>query len=136
MEWTKEQLEFLGVESIDDAKSSLEELRAARQKDEDEQHSQFTSEFSEKQRDVLSQWFGDSKRDQLNALKLLRELGLTKPAEKKQTVVPFSAPKSASVSQIDHAAKHAELKKVNPIQAAAYFAAHSREIMLQKGHAK
>jgi hypothetical protein len=130
--FSPEHLAFLGVESIDEAKSILESARESRQKAEDEEHAQLTSAFDEKQRAALSVWFGSEKKDQVNALKMLRDLGLAPKAEKKQTVVSFKAPKSAPVDQVDHAARHAELRRTNPIQAAAYFAAHGREIMTQK----
>lgn len=128
-EFTSEQLAFLGVESIDEAQSTLAEARAARQKSIDDEFTQYASALSENQRAALSVWFGSEKKDQVNALKMLKDLGFI---QQKTTIATVKSQKLAGSPSIDHAAKHAELKKTNPLQAAAYFAAHGREIMNQK----
>lgn len=128
-EFTSEQLAFLGVESIDEAQSTLAEARTARQKSIDDEFTQYSSSLNEKQREALSVWFGSEKKDQVNALKMLKDLGFI---QQKTTIATVKSQKSAGSPPIDHAAKHAELKKTNPLQAAAYFAAHGREIMNQK----
>ena len=128
-EFSPEQLAFLGVESIDEAKSTLAEALAARQKTIDDEFTHYSSSLSEKQREAMSAWFGSEKKDQVNALKMLKDLGF---AQQKTTIATVKSQKSAGSPPIDHAAKHAELKKTNPLQAAAYFAAHGREIMNQK----